>query len=647
MALSSLILATAGHVDHGKSALVKALTGTDPDRLPEEQSRGITIDLGFAHLEIGRPGSEERFSLGIVDVPGHEDFVKNMVAGVGSIDLALLVVAADDGWMPQSEEHLQILTYLGVERAVVAVTKMDLVEGREEEVLQAVRGHLQDSPLAEAPIVPTSVVTGRGLDTLKQALLDVAERAPAPLDLGKPRLPVDRVFSLRGIGTVVTGTLSGGSLRRGQAVKVQPAGSATRIRTLQNFNAAVEVSHPGSRTALNLPDLEAAYQTAQGVPVVQRGDVITLPELGVASDVADVLLEKSGRNPARAGADRPLRDGMVVRVHHGSGNTPARLLLLGDQEVEPGGKMPGQLRFETPVFFFAGDRFILRDWSEQATLGGGVVLDADAGRKRFRKPAQRRLLEARAAAPGDVGVFVQTELARDGIRRISSLLVKSRFSAAAISNAVSQSTRRTLFVAGDWAADGAWWRSLRERAQAAIDEEHKARPQHVGLPITQLRSLLASALPEAEMFDILLGDLCREGFKQVGTAIKRGTHQPALPPNLQASGRRIRDALAAKPFEPPSKKELAHDALGQQALRFLRETGEVVELSDELVLQRDAFHQMKEVVAEFIRAHGPSTVSDLRQKLGTTRRVIMPLLERLDRDGVTLREGDRRTLRQR
>lgn len=242
--IQHFIVATAGHVDHGKSALVQALTGTDPDRLPEEKLRGITIELGFAHLELPSPVPPfSSFLLGIVDVPGHEDFVKNMVAGVGSIDLALIVVAADDGWMPQTEEHLQILTYLGVHRAVVALTKIDLAQD-ENSATASIREKLRNTPYAEAPIIPTSIVSGRGLNELKAGLAEVAAKTLEPRDIGKPRLPVDRVFSLQGIGTVVTGTLTGGTLRRGQSVIVQPSGDPARIRNIQSHNRDVEAAAP-------------------------------------------------------------------------------------------------------------------------------------------------------------------------------------------------------------------------------------------------------------------------------------------------------------------------------------------------------------------------------------------------------------------
>src|SRR5262245_3435478 len=251
------IVATAGHVDHGKSALIKALTGTDPDRLPEEKARGITIDLGFAHLELQSPASSDPIHVGIVDVPGHEDFVKNMVAGVGAIDLALLIVAADDGWMPQTEEHLQILSYFGVRRAVVSLTKADLAADEAAAVAE-IRQRLEGSVFADSPIVPTSVVTGLGLEALRETLARELSSAPPPLDIGKPRLAVDRVFTLTGAGTVVTGTLVGGRLQRGQSIAIQPSGHPARIRRIQSHGRDVDSSGPGTRTALNLADVDLA-----------------------------------------------------------------------------------------------------------------------------------------------------------------------------------------------------------------------------------------------------------------------------------------------------------------------------------------------------------------------------------------------------
>ena len=648
MSVQHFIVATAGHVDHGKSALVKALTGTDPDRLPEEKARGITIDLGFAHLELpSSGGADSRFHLGIVDVPGHEDFVKNMVAGVGSIDLALFVVAADDGWMPQTEEHLQILTYLGVRRAVIALTKIDLVKSAEEDSVAALRARLRETPFESAPIVKTSVMTNRGLDELKSALADVLTVTPSPRDIGKPRLPVDRVFSLHGIGTVVTGTLNGGTLQRGQTVVVQPSGQGTRIRSLQTHNRDVPSAAPGTRAALNLPDLAIAGKSeGKGL---HRGEVISLPELGGPSETMDVLLEKSARlENGKGGAGRPLKNGTLVRMHHGSGNSPARVLLIDSEPLVAGQSALAQLRFEAPVFAFAGDRFILRDWSEQLTLAGGTVLDPDAARKNLRGALQRKFLEHRAQSPEEPRLFAASQLARDGIVRRSGLLLKSRFSSEEISQAVSALVAEKLAVApGDWAADATWWMTRLEKAAGAVQAGHRAHPERAGLPLSELRRSMGNQLPSEEVFALLVGELCRTDFAQTGVAIRHRQHRPALPAHLQAAGSSLRASLAAKPLEPPSRKELAPDAVSQQALRFLIETGEATDLGKELVLAAESFSRASEAIKEFIREKGPATVSDLRQLLQTSRRIMIPLLEKLDRDGVTVRQGDRRALKNR
>ena len=314
-----LILATAGHVDHGKTALIKALTGTDTDRLPEEKARGITIELGFAELELGD------LSLGVIDVPGHEDFVRNMIAGIGAVDVALFVIAVDDGWMPQTEEHLQILEYLGVRHAVVALTKCDLASAPQDEV----RAKLAGSVFAEAPMVNVSTRSGSGIEELKSALSQVCAVLPSPRDIGKPRLFVDRAFRLQGIGLVVTGTLTGGVLQRGDEIVTHPSGGKGRIRMIETHKREVEKASPGMRTALNLPGLEA-----------RRGDVLTRAEYAAAHDAIDVLVQRSSRLPAET---RPLRHGTTLRVHHGSGSSFARIFFLRDLvsavTLEPGGRV--------------------------------------------------------------------------------------------------------------------------------------------------------------------------------------------------------------------------------------------------------------------------------------------------------------------
>jgi len=586
-------------------------------------------------------------SVGVVDVPGHEDFVKNMVAGVGSIDLALLVVAADDGWMPQTEEHLQILHYLGVSHAVIALTKIDLATGSESQIVERLRARLRGTAFETAPIVSTSVVTSQGIEELKTALASALAEMPSPADAGKPRLPIDRVFTLRGIGTVVTGTLSGGTLRRGQPVMLQPSGQATRIRSLHSHNHDVEGVASGTRAAINLPDVNASPDTAGHVANLARGEVVTVSQLGGGSDTVDALLEKSNRllNSADPAA-RPLKDGALVRIHHGSAHTLARVRMLDASILAPGQRVLAQLRMESPLFVLAGDRFIVRDSSQTRTLAGGTVLEVDGQRRHLRRPEHLRFLQQRAQAPLNPLIFAETQLTRDRALRRADLLLRTRFSAEAAVRALDELTRQQKAVSlGDWVMDTAWWRSVRQRAADLIEAEHRSHSERLGLNLNDLRTAIEKDLPSKEVWEVLQADLCRTEFVQTGAIIRAARHRPALPPQLQAAGDRLRVRLAEKPFEPPARKELCPDAASQQALRFLVQNGEAIELSDDTVLGTEGLARARDSIRHFLQQRGAATASDLRQFLGTSRRVIIPLLERLDREGVTVRRGDQRVLK--
>src|SRR5438094_2766060 len=423
------IIATAGHVDHGKSALVKALTGTDPDRLPEEKKRQITIELGFAELNLTAPNGET-IHAGVIDVPGHEDFVRNMIAGVGSIDLALFVVAADDGWMPQTEEHLQILTYLGVSRAVIALTKSDL--GGIDSATKQIRIQLRGTRFAESPIVPTSIRTGQGIENLKSAIASELAAMHPQRDFGKPRLFVDRAFTLRGIGTVVTGTLSGGSIRRSQDVVVQPRNVSARVRSIQNHGRDVEIAQPGMRTAMNLPDVSI------GEKEMQRGDLITVQGLGNPNAIINVLIERSPRLKRNSAAARPIKDGSSVQVHFGTSRSAAKITLFDGGALAVGQSAIARLRLDSPIFAFVGDRFVLRDSSEQNTVAGGTVLDPDADPANFRSAAHIGLLRERVTAPNNIDVCVRSQLKRDAFAESKTLLIKSNFGADEIHETLSR-----------------------------------------------------------------------------------------------------------------------------------------------------------------------------------------------------------------
>jgi selenocysteine-specific elongation factor len=625
----NFIVATAGHVDHGKSALVKALTGTDPDRLPDEKARGITIDLGFAELSLINARGEE-LHVGIVDVPGHEDFVKNMVAGVGSIDLALLVVAADDGWMPQTEEHLQILTYLGVEQAVIALTKADL--GDAKKTAGDVRHQLRETCFESAPIVKTSTVSGQGFKELKQVLAQELSSLAPQREIGKPRLFVDRAFSLRGIGTVVTGTLNSGRLVRGQNVVVQPHGTSTRVRSIQSHNREQEEIGPGTRTALNLPDVETGD--------VARGDVVTISELDEPIKTIDVLLARSSRPSPKTQA---IKNVSSLYFHHGTARVSARVTLAGRKDLVAGDSAIAQLRLESPIFAFVGDRFVLRDPSERRTIAGGIVLDVHTSREQFREVKQREFLAARANSPGDAVIAVRSELRRDGAKKHVDLLLRSNFAAQEIAAAVDELiAAKELVVLGDILADATWWTTLHERAAAAVKREHEKNPQLPGLNLADLRAELENV--SSNIFDELIVDLGRNGYTKIGNFIKRTEYRAVLPSNLTSPAERIRRLVSEKPFDPLARNQIAPDAPARQALSFLIKQGEIIDLGPDLVLSSKAFADMKAAVIAFISSKGSATVSELRQMLQTSRRIVVPFLERLDHERVTRRTGDRRTL---
>ena len=616
------IIATAGHVDHGKSALVKALTGSDPDRLPEEKKRQITIDLGFAALKL-TAANGDKIHAGIIDVPGHEDFVRNMIAGLGSIDLALFVVAADDGWMPQSEEHLQILNYLGVQRAVIALTKSDL--GRIDVVGNQIRERLTGTPFTDSPIVPTSVRTGTGIEKLVNTLAIQLATTDCQRDIRKPRLFIDRVFTLRGIGTIVTGTLTGGCLRRGQQVVVYPTNHETRIRSIQSYDQEVEVAQPGMRTAINLPDLR--------VDQIKRGDVLTLLNHDAPSATLIVRVEKSPRLNGDKIVAHPLKNGSSMYVHHGASRVAGRIKFRENGSLEAGKEKIARLKLASPIFAFIGDRFVVRDSSERHTIAGGIVLDPDGDKE----------LLAVGVTLDNVDSLVRATLAQQGFARRENLLTKSRFSADEISEALTNLEKNgEIIVRRDIAADCEFWRQLRAQAIGLVDAAHNESPDRVGIDLGELRSALR--IQEPELLESLVTDLCKGNFVRKGSVIRRTSHRPTLPIHVQPVQKRIREALAEQPFDPPSRKAIEVDPETRQVLRFLIENGDVTELAFDVLLLLESFERMKSQVAEFISKNGPSTVSQLRQALGTSRRVMVPLVERLDRDGVTQRAGDKRML---
>ncbi len=639
------ILGTAGHIDHGKSSLVQALTGIDPDRLPEEKARGMTIELGFANLSLpvsGEPDGE--LAIGVVDVPGHADFVKNMVAGVGSIDLALFIVAADDGWMPQTEEHYQILNYLRVPQAIVALTKVDLVDDLEL-VLDDLNEHLDGGGWKDIPVVPTSSHTGQGIDELRERISEILSAAPPVRDCGKPRLPVDRAFSPKGVGTVVTGTLGDGAISTGAEVVIQPAGLTAHVRNVQSHFTDRDTVVPGTRTALNLTGVSIAQRGVEGVG---RGCVVTDPKLGQAVRTIDVLLEKTTREVhGQPIAAKPLKTGRQARFHYGSASYDARVQLLEGKTLEPGASAIAELRFEEPVFVFVGDRFVLRDASLGMTLAGGVVLDEDANRRMFRKPWQGEFLRARAENRENLEMLITTRVSRDQAVSRAGLLRKSRFSEAEIRETAEKLIHAgKLAQSGGWIFDVEWWARVSDKAAARIREIHREHPELPGLPIRDLRAELEPELPQKRLFEVLLDGLLAGDYAKAGPTIRHRKHLPELPPELQAAGEKVRTALEADPIQPPNRGETATNPAEEKALKFLVQSGEALELDPKTVIAASGYERIKSTVVAHLEQHQKATASELRQVIGTSRRILMPLLERLDAEGVTIRRGDHRFLKQ-
>lgn len=624
------VIGTAGHVDHGKSTLVQALTGIHPDRLKEEQEREMTIDLGFAWLTL--PNGE---SVGIVDVPGHRDFIENMLAGVGGIDAALFVIAADEGVMPQTREHLAILDLLGINGGVIALTKIDLVNDPEwlNLVSTEITETVSNTVLADAPIVPVSARTGQGLDELIKALQACLAERPSRPDLGRPRLPIDRVFTMTGFGTVVTGTLSDGTFTLGQEVEIQPQGLRARIRGLQTHKRKIGHAVPGSRVAINLTGVSPAD--------LKRGDVVTLPGILRPTQLVDVRFRHLPDAP------RSLRHNAEVKFFSGAAEVVARVRLLGDDDLAPGASGWLQLRLARPLALTAGDRFILRATSPPATLGGGTVVDPHPARRhrRFQPEVIARLEALVQGTPAEM--LFQT-LEQVGVAQVSELLRRLPLGgggeAQAALDALIQGGRVMALTGSQdpFLASRPTWERLVGEINTALAAYHRAHPLRRGMPREELRSRLRL---EARAFQAVLGHAVAEGRVVDQGAVVR---LPDFAPHLTAEQERQAEAFLAvcrrEPYATPSVKEaIAH--IGPDVLQFLMEHGRLVQVSDEVLFLPETYQAMVAGVRRYIEKYGSITVAQARDLFNTSRKYVLALLEHLDQEGVTQRVGDERVLK--
>ncbi|HET7623074.1 MAG TPA: selenocysteine-specific translation elongation factor [Gemmatimonadaceae bacterium] len=609
-----MILGTAGHVDHGKTALVRALTGVDTDRWAEEKRRGITIDLGFASLPM-RDGSV----LGVVDVPGHEAFVRNMLAGATGVDLALLVVAADEGVMPQTREHLAILRILGTRGGVVALTKCDLVDEEWLELVRDdVRAAVEATPLAGAALCDTSVVDGRGLDDLREAIQSAAASIPSRTADDLFRLPVDRAFSVRGTGTVVTGTVWSGSVARDTAVRILPGELTARVRGIESHGAARAEASPGTRAAIALSGVD--------VSDLHRGSVLVSDRAWSASHsiLAEVAL--------LAEAPGVIGPRTKVRFHLGTMETGARVVASGGA-LAPGQRRQARIVLDEPVVARAGDRFVLRSASPLITMGGGVVNDPLPPHRRSR-PWLRSAVSPEERIPPVVG----SSLTR-GVD-VASLPVRTGAMPTELPALLAAASGIRRVGERIYAEDVL--RSLAELATAAVDEFHARFPLEPGASLQSVRARLGV---EAQVAEGVLNELARAGLVELrGAVVMRAGWSPAISPEAEAARVKLLDTLEAAGAEPPSVAELEERCGPDTAalLRLLERDGQVVQVESERYYAAPALGALVETLRAKTVPERAYTPAELRDLLGLSRKFLIPLLEYCDRSGITDRRGGER-----
>jgi len=630
------VIGTAGHVDHGKSSLVQALTGTHPDRLKEEREREMTIDLGFAWLTL--PSGEE---IGIVDVPGHRDFIENMLAGIGGIDAALFVIAADEGIMPQTKEHLAILDILQVQGGVIALTKVDLITDPDwlELVEDDIRSALSGTVLGDAPLVRVSSRTHQGIDALQQALSDCLTDRPPRLDLGRPRLPVDRVFSMPGFGTVITGTLSDGSLHTGDEVEILPTGQRTRIRGLQTHKRKEETAVPGSRTAVNIIGVN--------VEQVNRGNVIAFPGSYKTSQRIDVrfrLLPDSKSS---------LKHDTTVKLFTGAAEILSRVRLLGCEELHPGEEGWLQLELDEPAVAIRGDRYILRRPSPGETLGGGVVIDP-LPKRRHKRFSAEVLANLETLARGTPDEILLQALLTLGIATLQEVITRSNLEGETANQAAQQlvGSGQIIQLENNSSApltplslvtSTAYWDQLRLKVLQEIDSYHRNYPLRRGISREELKSRLklSTRLNTTILHKMAEGDELVEAgsvVQRVGYAVQFNTQQ-------QRSVDELLRRFSATPFSPPTQKECQAE-VGEEVYTAMVELGQLVPVPPDVVFRKQDYDLMVQEVIDLCKSRGKITAAEVRDHFNTSRRYVLALLEYLDAQGITVREGDTRRLKQ-
>ena len=634
--MKHIIIGTAGHIDHGKTSLVRALTGTDTDRLKEEKERGITIELGFAQLDIGELRG------GIVDVPGHERFVKNMLAGAGGIDLVILVIAADEGVMPQTREHLAICRLLGVKAGLIALTKCDLVEPDWVElVTDDLADFVKDTFLEGQPVVPVSSVTGAGLDALQDEIARLAEDTIPKSGQGIFRLPIDRVFSMKGFGAVVTGTLFSGAIRVGERVQIFPGDAEARVRGLQVHGEAVEEAVAGTRTAVNLQGVERID--------IERGGVLGRASELKATYMLDVRLEHIHDAP------RPLKTRDRVRFHTGTSEVMGRVSVIGADAIESGESAFAQIRLEAPVSVLPRDRFVIRSYSPVVTIGGGEILDVAPKKHRRLRISSMEHFDAHLDA--DETTRLELLLADEGSAGadIAALTGRLTLNASEIRSelaALAKAGRaRIVETESGLSLSEAHFTALQKAITEFLAAYHKTNPLKPGAPREEVRGKGGGAGERA--FAAALKVLVDAGtLIEEGSQIRLATHKVKVGADLAKVKTKLDDFFKLASFQPPMLKEVFNEAgtpegPSKEAMQVLVDEGALIRLKEDLIYHKDAVAGARSRLENYLGDHDNISASEFRDLLGITRKHAIPLLEYFDTARITLRIGDKRVLRSR
>ena len=619
------VIGTAGHVDHGKSTLVKALTGIDPDRFPEEKAREMTIDLGFAWMDL--PSGRE---VSIVDVPGHERFIKNMLAGVGAIDLALLIVAADESVMPQTREHIAILDILQITRGLVVVTKTDLVDEEMVELVKAeVEDTLQGTSFEGCPMVGVSAYTGDGLDELQATMDSILDKTDARQDLGRPRLPIDRCFTISGFGTVVTGTLIDGTLTVGQEIELAGSGQRARIRGLQSHKTKIDSTDPGVRLAVNLSGLSKDE--------VERGEILTIPGRQKPTRRIDARLRMVKNAP------NPLKHNQGVTFHLFTSEASARVRLLDADRLTAGQEGWVQLLLADPLPGVKGDFFVIR--SSEDTLGGGQIVDPNPRRRyrRFDDDVIERLMTLDQGTGGDIIISIAEQWGPCDMKVLSQ---RTNLSREEVTERVSQLTGEGHLVSlGEFGGDAdavvysaQGWDILKSKVASALQLYHTQYPLRHGVPAQEIRSRLNLSQP---VYQRALARLVEEQIVvDERQSLRLPDHEITLTPKMEEEASAYLKSLRKDPYSPSSDQKVSPELLG-----VLIDQGKVVRVTDGVIFDASAYREMTERIVQHLKDQGNITVAEARTMFNTSRKYILPLLEHMDQQQITRRTGDERVLR--